>query len=144
MPIIAQVVLSMDDMYESLLGEEEDGDVRIIKHKEEMPARKHLDSKDRELVHAEIMKYDHPLEDTRPYLVNPVTGKRASSNVNVQNSKEIGDKMVQNFRESLPDGFHNKISSKIVTMASKSNPKTARKSTVMPLEIMCLNLLTVG
>ena len=84
-----------------------------------MPARKHLDKKDRELVHAEIMKYDHPLEDTRPYLVNPVTGKRASPNVNVQNSKEIGDKMVQDFRKSLPDGFHNKISSKIVTMASK-------------------------
>ena len=51
---------------------------------------------------------------------------------------------VKQCRESLPDGFHNKISSKIVTMASKSDPKTARKSTVMPLEIKCLNLLTVG
>ena len=134
----------MDEMYESLLSEEEDGDERIIKHKEEMPARKHLNNKDRELGHAEIMKYDHPLEDTRPYLVNPVTGKRASSNVNVQNSKEIGDKMVQNICESLPVEFHNKISSKIVTMAFKSNLKTARKSTVMPLEIMCPNLLIVG
>ena len=55
-----------------------------------MPARKLLDKKDRELVHAEIMKYDHLLEDTRPYLVNPVTGKRASPNVNVQKSREIG------------------------------------------------------
>ena len=81
-----------------------------------MPARKHLDYKYRELVHAEIMKYHHPLEDTSPHLVNPVTGKRASSNVNVQNSKEISDKMVQHFLESLPDGIYNKISSKIVTM----------------------------
>ena len=141
LPIIAQVVLSMDEMYGSLL---DDGDEKIIKHKEEMPARKHLDKKDRELVLAEIMKYDHPLEDTRPYLVNPVTGKRASPDVSVQNSKEIGDKMVQDFRESLPDGFCNKISSKIVTMASKSTPKTATKSTVLPLELMCPNLLTVG
>ena len=89
------------------------------------------------------MKYDHPLEDTRPYLVNPVTGKRASPDVNVQNSKEIGDKMLQEFRKSLPDGFHNKISSKIVTMASKSTPKTITKSAVLPLELMCLNLLSV-
>ena len=55
-----------------------------------MPARKLLDKKDRELAHAEVMKYDHLLEDTRPYLVNSVTGKRASPNVNVQNSREIG------------------------------------------------------
>ena len=144
LPIIAQVVLSMDEMYGSLLDEEDDGDEKIIKYKEEMPARKHLDKKDHKLVHAEIVKYDHPQEDTRPYLVNPVTGKRASPNVNVQNSKEIGDKMVQDFRESLPDGFHNKKCSKIVTMASKSTPKTATKSTVLPLELMCLNLLTVG
>ena len=54
----------MDEMYGSLLDEEDDGDEKIIKHKEEMPARKHLDKKDHELVHAEIMKYGHPLEDT--------------------------------------------------------------------------------
>ena len=78
-----------------------------------MLAKKTLDNKK--------MKYDHPLEDTRPYLVNLVNGKRASPNVNVQNSKDIVDKMVQNRHESLPDECHTNISSKIVTMASESN-----------------------
>ena len=37
LPIIAQVVLSMDEMYGSLLDEEDDGYEKIIKHKEKCP-----------------------------------------------------------------------------------------------------------
>ena len=44
-PIIAHAVLSMDKINESLLDEVEDDDENIIKHTEEMLARKNLDNK---------------------------------------------------------------------------------------------------
>ena len=55
---------------------------------------------ERKTLYNKKMIYEHPLEDTRPYLINIVNGKRASPNVNVQNSKDIGDKMVQNGQEA--------------------------------------------
>ena len=51
--------------------------------------------------------------------------------------------MVRNFRDSLPQGFHNTISNPVITMAVKPQAKKF-KQVVLSLERMCLNLLTVG
>ena len=72
-----------------------------------------MDAHDRSLIDAEVEKYPHPLEDSRPHLV---TGLIAPDGVNVANSMVIGEKMQSKYIASLPDGFYNPISSPIKTM----------------------------
>ena len=134
------------DLMNSMYDEEEDENAATstsTKHKEEMHSRRDLDKKDRDLILEEFLKHDHPLEDQRPYLFNPTNGRRAPPQVNVHNSREIGEKLVNEFRNKLPKGFHDTLSTPIVTMAATSAPKCKNKQVVLSLETMCLNILTV-
>ena len=90
-------------------------------------------------------KYPHPLEDHRPHLYNPVTGKIASAVVNVADSMVIGEQMKTRYIASLPDGFYNHISSPIKTMDvdKKPNNGTDGRPTI-DLENIFLRLLVIG
>ena len=114
-------------------------------HKEELKHRRTLDAHDRGLIHAEVEKYSHPLEDNRPYLYNPVTGQIASTDVNVADSIMIGEKMESNYIANLPDGFYNAISSQIKTMcALKAHVKGNKARPIIDLENIFLRLLMIG
>lgn len=84
------------------------------------------------------------MEDQRPYLFNPTNGRRAPPQVNVHNSKDIGDKLISDFRKKLPTGFHDTLRTPITTMAVTSAPKGKIKPVMVSLETMCLNILNVG
>ena len=58
-----------------------------------MHTRRDMDKKDRDLILQDFLKHDHPLEDQRPYLFSPING-RTPPQVNVHNSRQIGDKRV--------------------------------------------------
>ena len=59
-------------------------------HKEDLRhQRVMIDADDRRIIDADVEKYPHPLEDHRPHLYNPVTGKIASAVFNVVDSMVI-------------------------------------------------------
>ena len=135
------------DLVDTMYGEEDnenESSTTRTKHKEEMPSRRDLDRKDRNLILEEFGKHSHPLEDDRPYLFNPTNGRRAPLEVNVHNSKEIGQKLVNEFYNKLPGGFHDTLSLPVITMAVTSMSKGKNKQVILSLETMCLNILTVG
>ena len=92
-PFTVMVTVLMDSIYE----DEDDLQEANLKHKEEMQSRRNLDKKDRDLILAEFVKHDHPIDDQRPYLFNPTTGRRAPPHVNVPDARVIGAKLVQEF-----------------------------------------------
>ena len=114
-------------------------------HKEEMKYRRTLESKERNLILAEVDKYPHPLEDNKPHLYNPVTGQIASRDVNVADSVVIGENMENEFKANLPDGFYKAISSTVKTMCMlKGQTKGIKSKPVIDLETIFLRLLLIG
>lgn len=89
-------------------------------HKEETKARIRSDNSDRKKLKEKLSKCIHPLDPSGhpKELLNIVSGKLADTSVNVQNAVEIGRASLQAFENGLPDGFHNAISSSVVTMAT--------------------------
>ena len=62
----------------------------------------------------------------------------------MHNSREIDDKLVNDFRNKLPGGFNDTLSTPIIAMKATVSPKGKNKQVVLSLETMCLNILTVG
>ena len=61
----------------------------------------------------------HPLHNQshpESVLCNIYTGQTSEQKVNVNKSVEIGQKQLQEFHSSLPDGFRSKIKKEVVTM----------------------------
>ena len=88
-------------------------------HKEEMPSRIKPDDLDRKALCEKLELIIDPLAPLQQDLLTLVTGKiiRAPS-VNVNNAITLGEKQMETFEQSWPDGFHGTIPKKVVTMSN--------------------------
>ena len=73
-----------------------------------------------------------------------MNGKVAPSEVNVHDALQIVEKMVASFRNSLPYGFHSKISNSVKTMEQLKLGIKVGDQTVFDLKTIFLRLLMVG
>ena len=98
---------------------DEEGLTTHTYHKEEMLSRIKADTKDRETLREKLKLIIDPLdpEQHQEGLVNVVTGKVVcNSSVNVNNAIKVGKKQIETFEQSWPEGFHDAIPRKVVTM----------------------------
>ena len=102
----------------SLMAEDSQKD--IVTHKEEMPHRIRADNEDRAKLRARIKIAIDPLDphDHPAGIINIVTGRIATDNVTVDQSVTIGQQQMVEFESSWPEGFHNTISKKVITMST--------------------------
>ena len=134
----------LSDAMENLYSEKDCTSSMQVKHKEEGKKRKELDSDELSRIAAELDKHSHPLELDSPLLCNIVNGKVAPSEVSVHDALQIGEKMVASLRNSLPSGFHSKISNSGKTMEQLKLGIKVGDHTVFDLETIFLRLLMVG
>lgn len=89
-------------------------------HKEESVIRIEADKVDRNGLKEKISQSIHPfMPDQHPEpIVNIVTGKLAGPSVNVHNAISIATQQMKDFENSWPEGFHNPIQKKVITMAA--------------------------
>ncbi|KAK3106543.1 hypothetical protein FSP39_022295 [Pinctada imbricata] len=103
------------------LGEMRDiaDDHHVTHHKEESPARMASDAADREKLRQKLSSCIDPLatEEHSGKLINIVSGRVSPDSVNVDNALEIGKKQMSEFEQSLPNGFYNTLSKRVVTMS---------------------------
>ena len=88
-------------------------------HKEEGSSRIQIDTSDRNTMEDMFAMYMNPLdpdEHLENKLHNIVTGQIAPDSVNVDDAVAIGVRMMNQFRTSWPEGFHQIISSKEVVL----------------------------
>ena len=99
-------------------------------HKEEGKGRIQSDAQERRKLQLAVKNCIHTFETESHIpdkLVNIYTGEEAADNVNVNKSIEIGNQQLTHFQNSLPEGFREKLSSKVTTMAEgKKQKKSAR------------------
>ncbi len=139
-PISVYLSDAMDHLYSDDIPDSSG----LTKHKEEGEKRRKLDSDDRERIAAELVKHSHPLTVESDVLYNIVNGKVAPSEVNVENSVAIGEKMAVSFRNSLPSNFHGKNSGTVKTMEQLKRGVKVGGKTVFDLESIFIRLLMVG
>ena len=113
-PISVYVSDAMEHMYSQ--ADQLPNSSSQIKHKEEGNKRRKLDFDDRENISSELAKHSHPLTVQSEVLYNSVNGQVAPTDVNVDEAVHIGQTMVGSFRNTLPNGFHGKISNQVKTM----------------------------
>lgn len=103
-----------------------DASTTVTKHKEEGNARIEADSEDRIKIRKKLEMSIHPMQsDEHPEgVVNIVSGKISSNLVNVDNAVTIGNKQMEMFECSWPEGFNATITNKVVTM--KINKKNVK------------------
>ena len=105
-----------------------------IKHKEEGPGRIKADQLDRNKLQNTLEKCIHPLavetHKNSSMLVNVYTGEKVGKDKNVNMAVEIGHKQMMEFCSGLPQGFRDKLSCKVVTMAESKKRK--QRSEVAP------------
>ena len=85
-----------------------------------MTSRIQADAKDRETLQEKLELIIDPLDPQQHQegLINVVTGKAVyHSSVNVNNAIMLGKKQMETFEQSWPEGFHDTIPRKIVTMS---------------------------
>ena len=85
------VTVHVSDRVCHIYSDDHPGQAAANQHKEELRHRRVIDADERRLIDAEVEKYPHPLEDHRPHLYNPVTGKIASAIVNAADSMVTGE-----------------------------------------------------
>ena len=101
------------------------------KNKEEGNKRRKLDFDDRETVSSELAKHSHPGTVQSEVLYNIVNGQVGPADVNVDDAVDIGQTMAGSFRNTLPNGFHGKISNQVKTMEQlKRGIKVSGKTVV--------------
>ena len=104
------------------------------KHNEEGYGRIKADQIDRKKLQDNLEKCIHPLQvDTHKNwntLVNIYTGEEVGEDVNVNKAVEIGQKQMKEFCSSLPQGFRERLSTKVKSMAESK--KTKQISVVAP------------
>ena len=84
--------------------------------KEEGINRRKVDTDDRRRISDELDTFSQPLEIESDVLYNIVHGQVVPAVVNVSDALSLGAQMVTDFRQSLPAGFHAKLSSPVKTM----------------------------
>ena len=116
----------------NLLGKDE---VSVLYHKEEGHARIASDENDRRKVREFLNTCIHPL-DINSHNVESVcniyTGETAPSDININKSVILGEKMMLEFQNKLPEGFKATISRCVVPMSvkkAKSNAATPEYNT---------------
>ena len=95
---------------------------RIIDHLYEYKVcgRIKSDAEDRRKIRKFLKNCIHPFEFNKKsssLFFNIYTGETAGGKCNVNKSVEIGVQQMNQFKESLPLGFRNKLLTKLVTMA---------------------------
>ena len=89
-------------------------------YKEEIPSRIKADTKDRETLREKLKLIIDPLdpEQHQEGLVNVITGKVVChSSVNVNNVIMVRKKQMETFEQTFPEGFHDTIPRKVITMS---------------------------
>ncbi len=140
LPISAYVSDTLDHCYAPGLS----GSGSETPHKEEGVKRRKLDEDDRQCISTELGKCSHPLETDSNVLYNIFNGQVAPSVVNVADSLALGAPMATAFRNSLPTGFHAKLSSPVNTMEHLKRGIKIGDKVVFDLESIFLRLLMVG
>ena len=56
-------------------------------------------------------------------LVNNYIGEEASENMNVTEAVKIGSQQMTEFHKSLPEGFHERLSLKVITISARNKTK---------------------
>ena len=138
------IMAYMSDSMVSLYSEEETENIKSPKHKEEGSKRQKLDYDDIQKIVSELAKHSHPLIVESPKLYNIVNGQISPDEVNVVEAVSIGEKMATSFKNSLPNGFHTKISTPVKTMEKlKQGIKVGDKS-VFDLAAIFFHMLMIG
>ena len=113
----------------------ENRQVPVTVHKEEMPARKKTDAADRDKLRERLITCIDPLnpDDHQDPLVNIVTGKLAPAAVNVDNAAKIGLQQMKDYEDHWPSSFHKPLSKKVVTMSvSRKHVKVGQEAVYDP------------
>jgi hypothetical protein len=113
-------------------------------HKEEGVKRRKVDDDDRQRISTKLGKCSHPLEIDSDVLYNIHNGQVAPTMVNVADSLALGTPMATAFRNSLPTGFHAKLSSPVNTMEHLKRGIKIGDKVVFNLESIFLRLIMVG
>ena len=95
-------------------------------HKEEGAGRISSGTEDRRKIRTALQKCIHPLDaasHAANTVVNIYTGEVSDESVNVNKAFEIGTEQLKKFHESLPEGFRERLSSKVVTMLARGKKK---------------------
>ena len=141
-PISVYVSDAMESMYTQ--ADQLPNTSSQTKHKEGGNKRRKLDFDDRETISSELAKHSHPLTNPCEVLYNSVIGQVAPTDVNVDDAVDIGQTMAGSFRNTLPNGFHGKISNKVKTMEQLKRGINFGGKTIFDLEAIFIRLLVVG
>ena len=117
-----------------------------VYHKEESRARIRSDANDRHSLQEKLEHCIDPLEPTGhpKELFNIVTGKLASSTVNVDEAVSIGKQCMEAYKTKLPDGFHEPISCPVTIMATKRKQTTLREQSGSTFDTEVIFTRTIG
>ena len=90
----------------------------VTRHKEEAKARIAEDKRDRDGIRQQLDTCINPLDSAAhpSGVVNVVSGQTGSTEVNVHNAVTIGTEQMKLFESRLPQGLHETITKKVVTM----------------------------
>ena len=131
--------LAMDEMFA-----DREYDERADKHKEETEGRKTLDYEDRKKIREELEKGCNPLNTESYHPVNVSNGRVSNSCVNVQDSLQIGTRMVAQFTAGQPDNFYKPLSKQVTTMESLKKSITVGDRQVYDIETIYSRMLVIG
>ena len=95
----------------------------VTSHKEEGNSRILSDAADREKIKNKLTSCTDPLNPENhksDSLVNIVTGRIASSSVNVDRSVELGEQLMKGYEDGWPESFHKALTRPVATMAEQS------------------------
>ena len=137
------VMAHMSDAMDSLYSEESNDDFKQTRHKEEGSKRQKHDSKDLQKIVSELAKHSHPLIVNSPVLYNIINGQIAQEEINVVEAVTIGEKMATTFKNSLPTGFHAKISTPVKTMEKLKQGIKVGEKIVFDLEAIFFHFLMI-
>ena len=113
-------------------------------HKEEGVKTCKVDEDDRQRISTELGKCSHPLDTESDILYNIHNGQVAPTIVNVSDSLAFGGTMATAFQNSLPTGFHAKLSSPVNTFEHLKRGVKIGDKVVFDLESIFLRLLVDG
>ena len=77
--------------------------------------------------------------------INIVTGKVSHANVNAYDAVRVGSELMTTFVKSLPTGYHNPLSGKVINMETKlQNTKSSSVANTMKPDVMYQRALSLA
>ncbi|KAG1662802.1 hypothetical protein GQR58_020746 [Nymphon striatum] len=135
----------LSDAMEHLYSDQTPKSSPQTKHKEEGVEWQKLDLDDREKISLELAKHSHSMTVHSKILYNIVNGQVAPADVNVEECVVIGQTMAAtSLQNTLPTGFHGKISNKVKTMEQLKRGIKVGGKTIFDLQAIFVRLLVVG